>query len=375
MKTLPTLATAAIAVFLVLGPVAAFAATTVTVATNSNSYNGVQTVSVTGTVTPAPGAGTNVVITTRGPAGVVDINSVPVNSGAFSYALVTGGSTTWVSGTYTVNATWGGPGGTASATATFTYTPSSGGGGGAAVAVPLGIDVQVTAQTPVFPGQQEYVAVLTSFQANGSLAPATFQTIHYHTPQGTLVTLCSAAGQTGCTGTFTTIHVGFYTINFTVPATATQGGYFVHAWTNGPKVSGVSTGQGQGLGQFTVNPAIAQNSGFAALTTSEAGIQSTLTTIQGSLGAISGLTTGLASLTTSVNNLQSTLNTVSTGVTSITNGLSSVTTAASNISSLSSKLDTVNSNVANSQTYVLVVAALAAITLVLELAILVRKLS
>jgi trimeric autotransporter adhesin len=370
MKTLPTLATAVIAAFLVLGPAVAFAATTVTVATNSNSYNGVQTVSVTGTVTPAPGPSTNVVITTRGPSGVVDINSVPVNSGAYSYAFVTGGSTNWVQGTYTVNATVAVG---ASATTTFTYTPSSGpvtvGGGG-----PMGIDVQVTAQTPVFPGQQEYIAVLTSYASNGSLAAATFQTIHYHTPQGTLVTLCSSAGQTGCTGTFTTVHTGFYTINFSVPATATLGGYFVHAWTNGPKNT-ASTGQGQGLGQFTVNPNIAQNSGFAALTTSETGIQSTLTTIQSSLGAISGLTTGLASLTTSVNSLTSTVNTVSSGVTTISNGLTSVTQAAANISSLSSKLDTVNSNVANSQTYVLVVAALAAITLVLELAILVRKLS
>jgi len=372
MKTLPTLATAVIAAFLVLGPAVAFAASTVTVSTNSNNYSGVQTVAVTGTVTPAPGPGTNVVITTRGPAGVVDISSVPVNSGAYSYAFVTGGSTNWQTGTYTVNATVGVG---ASATTQFTYTSITCTGancGGQASA--MGVNVQVTTQTPVFAGQQEYIGILTSYDSNGSLAAATFQTIHYHTPQGTLVTLCSSAGQTGCTGTFTTIHTGFYTINFSVPATATQGGYFVHAWTNGPK-NIASTGQGQGLGQFTVNPQIANQGSFAALTASEAAIQSSLTTVQGSLGAIAGLTTGMATLTTSVNNLQSTVNTISSGVNTISTGMGTITTAAQAFSSLSAKLDTVNSNVANSQTYVLVVAALAAITLVLELAILVRKLS
>jgi len=375
MKTLPTLATAVIAAFLVLGPAVAFAATTVSVATNTNSYNGVQTVAVTGTVSPAPAAGTSVVITTKGPSGVVDIGSVPVNSGAFSYAFVTGGSTNWVTGTFTVNATWGGPGGSASGTTQFVYMSTgctgTNCGGGSSL---MGINVQVTTQTPVYPGQQEYIGILTSYDSNGSLAAATFQTIHYHTPQGTLVTLCSSAGQTGCTGTFTTIHTGFYTINFSIPATATQGGYFVHAWTNGPK-NIASTGQGQGLGQFTINPQIANQGSFAALTASEAAITSSLATIQSSLGAISGLTTGLASLTTSVNTMQSTVNTISSGLTTLSNNLQTINTAAQNLSGLTAQLNTVNSNVANSQTYVLVVAALAAITLVLELAILVRKLS
>jgi len=369
MKTLPTLATAIIAAFLVLGPAAAFAATTVTVATGASSYSGSQTVTVSGTVTPAPPAGTNVVITTRGPAGVVDINSVPVNSGAYSYALVTGGSTSWVSGTYTVNATWGGPAGTASATTTFTYTSSSTTTTGTGVAAATGINVQVSASSPTFPGQQEYIGVLTSWAGNGSLAAATV-TVQYYGPSATsAVTLCSSSGQTGCTGTFASAGKGLSTINFLLPATAVAGGYIIQA------TASTSTSAGQGIGQFTVNTNIAQQSGFAGLTTSQAAITSTLTNIQSSLGGLAAITTGISSLTTSVNNLQSTVNTVSTGLTTLTNGLSSLQSAASSISALSGKLDTVNSNVSNSQTYVLVVAALAAITLVLELAILVRKLS
>jgi hypothetical protein len=45
------------------------------------------------------------------------------------------------------------------------------------------------------------------------------------------------------------------------------------------------------------------------------------------------------------------------------------------VTNLQNSLSTTNSDVSNAQTYILVVAALAVITLVLELAILIRKLS
>jgi hypothetical protein len=45
------------------------------------------------------------------------------------------------------------------------------------------------------------------------------------------------------------------------------------------------------------------------------------------------------------------------------------------MTSLSSSVSSLSSSVSNEQTYILVVAALAVITLVLELAILIRKLS
>jgi hypothetical protein len=74
MKTTRTIATVLLAAFLVLGPVAAFAAgETVTVSLNAQTYSGNATIQVTGTVTPAPSAaGTDVVVTTTGPMGAVD---------------------------------------------------------------------------------------------------------------------------------------------------------------------------------------------------------------------------------------------------------------------------------------------------------------
>lgn len=381
MKTLRTIAAVIVAVALVFGPTIAFAAgETVTVSTSASTFAGQSTIQVSGTVTPAPTvSNTAVVVTTKGPAGAVDTGTAPVatGTGAYTYTFVTGGSTMWVSGTYTVNATYGGPGGSGSATTTFSYMASGTGGGGG----PAGINVQVTASTPTIAGGQEWVAILTSFQSNGSLAAATFQTIHFHTPAGTLVTLCSSATQTGCTGTFVTIHKGFYSINFTAPAAA--GGYFVHAWTNGPVAAGVSTGQGNGLGQFTVQTAASAGSPDAAalaqIQTSLNGITSSIAVLTSGFGTINS---GIQSLTTSVNGipasistLQSAVNTISTGVTGITSTLNSISTNITTINGIGNQLTSLNNAVNNNQTYVLVVAALAAITLVLELAILVRKLS
>jgi hypothetical protein len=383
MKTIRTIAAFIIAAVLVLGPAVAFGATsTMTLSTNAPSYSGQSTIVVTGTISPAPTMpNTAVVITTTGPAGAVDIGeaTVATGTGAFTYTFVSGGTTSWTTGTYTINGTWGAQGNTATKTTTFTYsggisTGSSGTGAGP-------IDVQVTASTPVWPGQQVDIGILTSF-SNGSLAPVTFQTVHYHTPQDTLVELCFAAGQVGCTGTFVTIHTGFYEINFTAPTNMTAGGYFVHAWVNGPVIAGSSTGQGQGLGQFTVNPNIAQQSSVSAistslgtLTTTVGSIQTTLNTLSASFGglntAIQGLTTSIGSLST----LQSNINTISSGVSSIQSTLTGLQTSIGNVSNIGSQLTTLTNSVNNDQTYVLVVAALAAITLVLELAILVRKLS
>ena len=124
MKTLRTIATVLLAAFLVLGPLAAFAAgETVTVTTNAQTYSGQATIQVSGTVTPAPSsAGTSVVVTTTGPMGAVDTGPAPVaaTTGTYSYVFVAG-SNLWAPGTYTVNATYGGPGGTGSATTTFSY--------------------------------------------------------------------------------------------------------------------------------------------------------------------------------------------------------------------------------------------------------------
>jgi len=260
MKTLRTIATVLLAAFLVLGPMAAFAAgETVTVTTNAQTYSGQAIIQISGTVTPAPSsAGTAVVITTTGPMGAVDTNEAPVavTTGAYSYVLVAG-SPLWSSGNYKVNATYGGPGGTGTATTTFAYNGVSGG----------------------------------------------------------IVTVTSTITSTTTTTTTVTTAVSTSTVTTT---------------------------------SAIVNPDTQQ-----------------LTAIQASLGTISS---AITALTGSVNTIQS-------AVTGISTQLTQVSTGIQNVSGISGQLTTLNNAVNNDQTYVLVVAALAAITLVLELAILVRKLS
>jgi hypothetical protein len=374
MKTLQTLATLLLAAFLVLAPTVAFAAgTSLTVAPSQSSYSGTANVTLSGTVTPAPSSpNTAVVLTTKNPQGaVVDIGQAPVSTttGGYSYTLVAGASS-WTNGAYSVSAVWGAAGVNATSSTTFSYTGTIGTGPSATT----GINVQVQASSPVWPGQTEYVGILTSFPGNGSLVDVTFKTVHYHPPTGPLVTLCSAASQTGCVGSFERIHVGFYQINFTLPATALAGGYFVHAWVNNTKVKGIDI-EGQGLGSFTVNPAIATAAGQTALQTAVTGLASGVSSLTTTMASAQQSLTSLGDLTTTLNNLQSSVNTISSGVNSITNSLSSLTNTLNGLSNISGQVSSINSAISNNQTYVLVVAALAAITLVLELAILVRKLS
>jgi hypothetical protein len=264
MKTLRTIATLLLAAFLVLGPMAAFAAgETVTVTTNAKTYTGQATIQVSGTVTPPPtSAGTSVVITTTGPMGAVDTNeaAVAATTGTYSYVLVAG-SSLWAPGTYTVNATYGGPGGTGFGITTFSYT--------------------------------------------GAMAGVSTTTVTSTTTTTIIVTSAT---------------VSVVTVTNSVPS---------------PDA--------------------------AALTQ----IQSTLTSITGTLSTISG---AITSLTGAVSTLQ-------TAVTGISSQLTTVSTGIQSVGGISAQLTTLNNSINNNQTYVLVVAALAAITLVLELAILVRKLS
>ena len=284
LKTTRTISAIALAAFLVLGPALAFGATrTMTLATNNPSYAGQATISVTGTISPAPTiANTAVVVTTKGPAGAVDIGeaSVATGTGAFTYVFVSGGSAMWTTGTYTVNGTWGGQGDTASAITTFTYTATGQGGGGA---------VTFTTTTTV-----------------------------------TITTAVSTA-----------------TVTTTVPSS--------------------------------------DAAALSSIQTSLAGIQTTLGTLS---TGFSGINSGIQTLTTTVNGLSSTLtsiqsavNTINTAVTGLGTQLTSISTGLTTLGNVGNEITSTQNAVNNDTTYVLVVAALAAITLVLELAILVRKLS
>jgi len=349
MKSLSTIGAGMLLAFLALAPlISSVAAATVSVSVSPGAASGATAMSITGTVSPAPGAGVNAFIQVTNPAGkAVAAASVTVDAttGAFSYAFTTGGTSLWATGTYTVTATAAG----ATGTTTFMYTCTDAicGAGVSPGGATTAINVQVTAESPVWPGQTITISALTSSAANGSLIEAIFQTIHYHTPAGGLVTLCTNTVVTNCTGTFVRIHIGFYEWTLTLPSSSVDGGYFIHAWVNnGPSQ------QGQGLGQFTVNSALAQQGTLTEVSTAVAAIQNQVTTTFG------GLSTTLSQLQLAATATQDAAN-----------------KAAAAATTLSSSVNTIVNGVQSSQTYILVVAALAAITLVLELAILVRKLS
>jgi hypothetical protein len=274
MKTIRTIATVILAAFLVLGPVAAFGATsTMTLSTNSASYSGMANITISGTISPAPTVASNVIITTVGTAGAVDIGSSPVatGTGAFSYTLVSGGNANWVSGTYTVNATWGAQGNTATKTTTFTY----------------------------------------------------------------------GGGSTGTT---------------TVTITSTV--------TSGVATTTITSSDAAALATITTDLAGLQSS-LNILTTSIGTITTALTTVSNNVNALSG----------TLSSIQSAVNTANQGITGLTTTLAGIASNISTVNGIGTQLTSLTNAVNNNQTYVLVVAALAAITLVLELAILVRKLS
>ncbi len=116
-------------------------------------------------------------------------------------------------------------------------------------------------------------------------------------------------------------------------------------------------------------------------------IQGNLTLLQASEGVeqkdmkgnFSALSSAITTLSGAVSTLSGSVASIQNTLTQMGNTLSSINTAAGNAATAAGNAATQAQNaasvVSNTQTYVLVVAVLAAITLVLELAILVRKLS
>ena len=153
-------------------------------------------------------------------------------------------------------------------------------------------------------------------------------------PNSTAVKLPTAVPVTGVSGA--------YTLSWTLSSTSANGGYALYVQVVNNSTSPALNAWG--LGSFTVQPAPAT----AAAQTSQS---STLSSISAALA------------------------TVSSGVTTANNALSSLTASVNNLNQAATNINGVSAAIANNQTYVLVVAALAAIILVLELAILVRKLS
>lgn len=192
-----------------------------------------------GTINPPPTSSQGIAVTTTNPAGtVVQVGEAEtgISNGTFFFTLNTNTSSQWVSGTYSVTARSG----AVSGSAVFYYAASQLGG------APLYF--QVVAPSTATPGHQVEVAVLSTL-SNGVLDDVTSWssfTVYY--PDGTVHSLCTSLGTpSSCTGTFTKINAAFYQVNFTLPATAPGGTYYVEV--AGSDASGNSA---EGIAQFSV---------------------------------------------------------------------------------------------------------------------------
>jgi hypothetical protein len=305
-----------------------------------SSFKGSQSYTIAGAVSPAPGQPDNAFITVKNPSGTtVDAASVAVSAstGDFSYSTAVGGSSSWVTGTYTITATdsYG-----ATGTTTFAYTAA------AVPAAGLALEIYATASTPVYAGQTAQISALVAWN-NGTAATGASFKVFLVSPSGTATPLTASP---------TTPTSGDYWWTYPVPSGSADGLYaFIVGATSGSFTVWTQT-------SFTVNSQIASQGSIS-------GLGSTFTTLQKDLGGnFSALSTAVGTVGTAVSGVSSTL-------TSIQTTLGNINTAVQNLSGLSSQLTSVSSSISTTQTYVLVVAVLAAITLVLELAILVRKLS
>ena len=274
MKPITLLAATGIIVALLISPMVAFAAGSISFTSPApgTTYKGTQSYSITGAVSPIPSEGDNVFITVKNPSGTtVDAASVAValTTGTFDYATATGGSANWVSGTYTITATdsYG-----ATGTTTFAYQG---------------------APPP------------TSYNVTQALVDI----------EGNLTQIKSEISS-----------------DFAVLQVDNKGN-------------------------------------FSALSSSLTALSTQLTTLA---GQVTTITTNLGTVQTDVTNMQGQLTTISNNIATLNTAVMAAQTAATGAQTAATNA---NNAVSSTQTYVLVVAVLAAITLVLELAILVRKLS
>jgi hypothetical protein len=101
---------------------------TLKVSTDTASYVSGQTIKISGSVSPAPGPSTGVTLKVINPSGMVVAvgeANVGASSGTYNYSLVAGGSSSWTTGTYMVNATWGAYPPQIYAKTTFSYSPTA----------------------------------------------------------------------------------------------------------------------------------------------------------------------------------------------------------------------------------------------------------
>ncbi len=339
MKTIPALIATALVLALIFSPLVAHAAGNITFSSpaSGSAYKGTQTYTITGVITPAPGVSDSVFLSVKNPSGTTadaEFASVNPSTGSFTVNAVTGGSSAWcVSGTYTIAGTdsYGAAGST-----TFTYTAACGGG------PTTGLVFQAQASSLVLAGDTAMVSALV-VQNGTPVSGANFTGSWLWAPGSTTPTPL---------GSPTAGPAGTYEWSYPVSSSAKAGLYAVYL---GLTIGGSTTWTQTG---FTVSSSVAPASGLTGLNTVVSNLATTLGQMQTTLGSVNTAVGGL-----------------STQLTQIQTTLGNVNTAVQSLSTLSSQLSSTSGAISSTQTYVLVVAVLAAITLVLELAILVRKLS
>lgn len=381
MKPLPAIAAALLAALLVLTPALANAAGTITLTAPGAgaSYKGNQGITIAGSVSPAA-SGLNVGITINNPNGVQVFTfnaATDPTTGAFSTGTEAGSNNQWVTGTYVVTVT---APGYSSAEASFTYVSSTS-------TSTLTSGILVYTSSPLLANQSADVILVSGSPGTASAS--------YWAP--------GAATSTSL-GAPTLVSSSPFVYWFSVPlSNAADGLYLVQ----GSVVNATSGLNVAGTGSFTVNSELSSTASVASLgnslsgiSTQISGLSTTLNGISSSLSALSGVPSSLSSLTSTVGNintavggLTTTVGSINTAVGGLTTSLAGITTslgtlstsvssaqsAASSAQTAANAAETAATNASNAvsstQTYVLAVAVLAAITLVLELAILVRKLS
>jgi hypothetical protein len=191
-----------------------------------------------------------------------------------------------------------------------------------------------------------------SYTISGTVSPAPTQAdqvgITVKNPSGQTVDLASA-----------TVTSGSFTYSTAVGGTS--------AWTSGTyTITALDSYGATGTTTFSYTAPV--TAGGVNDTALDLQINATLTKVLANQQTILGDLSTISGVVTSIN---SAVGTISTNVGTILSDVGAIQTTVTNISG---QLPS-SGSIANTQTYVLVVAVLAAITLVLELAILVRKIS
>jgi hypothetical protein len=372
------------------------AAQAITATTNKTSYVPGDSLVVSGT---GP-ANDDVSITVTNPRGnLIGVAQGKVGSNnqysVTVLAFPSAESQTFPFGAYSIRVTAAAAGASTTVTVNFLatagpevpITPSTGAGG---------FLVAVHAAGTYFPGDR--VRIYAIFTNNGALAdPTAFTVSHVHRMDNTIDQLL---------GTQQRIHAGWYYFDYTVPATAPAGTYGVHvAATLGTSANNADSAfQVQAVNRDVA--AIANNiaavsqavSGLSTaltaqgtrLTAIENGVTAARTAITGRIDTLDGAITSRLNalqgavgtqITAAQNNVIQRVDGITAGVTAVQNSQTAVTKAVTDgFSAITTTLNGVQADVrssaagtAQSSTFVLVIAGLAALSVVLQIAILARK--